>query len=222
MPVFKNSQGLLRVVAAYPNITDHINGVKSKPKLKRDLLHSVPIFDSLQMEKRTKFVTEYWDEGCACLLTVTSTIVHTDKTIKTRHHTTTIDSKPTHHASNNALIQHRGNTRSYGTTTYTTTTATGYITPKPHTNTRPNPPDPTGVSAINVDAGAFAGLFLGVTGGCLQRRSGVLVCTSTSLWVPFPLLHSSSALTALKLSDVLASFQLTEFPWAVRSIRSSR
>lgn len=55
---------------------------------------------------------------------------------------------------------------------------------------RPPASTPTGVSGSsadsdydksnNPDAGDFVGLWLGVMGGCLQRQSGVLVCTGSA------------------------------------------
>ena len=36
-------------------------------------------------------------------------------------------------------------------------------------------------STSDVTVGSFSGMWLGALGGCLQKRSGVLVCTSSSL-----------------------------------------
>lgn len=71
----------------------------------------------------------------------------------------------------------------YDATTFTTTTATGLIThsPKPTRKPKPKPKPEDKPQGVQVDPGAFAGLFLGLTGACLQRHSGVLVCTSNSL-----------------------------------------
>lgn len=154
VPVFSSSQGLLSVVALYPNSSS------SSPR--KDVIQAN--IDKSTKSKGTRGNYEYldkrghqqiWNEACACY-------------------------KP----------KESSNHHEYDTTTYTTTTATGLITlkpiptrkPKPTPTPKPKPrPEEEEPQEMQVDPGAFAGPFLGMTGACLQRRSGVLVCTSNSL-----------------------------------------
>lgn len=69
----------------------------------------------------------------------------------------------------------------YATIPYSTTTEVGLVTMTPRPTRTPNRPQDEEAQSLEVDPGAFAALFLGISGACLQRRSGVLVCTSNSL-----------------------------------------
>lgn len=156
MPVFSSSKGLLSVVAFYPN-----SSISTSPRpVRNDIKKAVQArdlseygsFHHYDMEVRGQPV--YWNEACACY-------------------------KPGRHPQDDE----------YDITTYITTTATALITLEPSSTREPHRPKPTKGSTnsttksqeMRVDPGAFAGLFLGITGACLQRRSGVLVCTSNSL-----------------------------------------
>lgn len=160
VPVFDASKGLLSVVALYPG---------SAPKMDRTS-KSKTEFASQTKEKRdhqyeieTLGEQRIWNAECECYRPRFTSRIYDDV---------------------------------YDTTTYTTSTATGIITlkpiststsrPRPTSTPKPtkrpqHPQEPEKSKDTQVDPGTFAGMFLGLTGACLQRRSGVLVCTANSL-----------------------------------------
>lgn len=97
-------------------------------------------------------VVQQWDEECGCFRSFTSTIVVTQHATRTVRPTVTLTSSQTG--------------------------PTSIIEPQPNTTV----PAASGLNTTaRVVSGSFAGLWLGVLGGCLQKRSGLLVCTSSSL-----------------------------------------
>lgn len=153
VPVFSSSKGLLSVTAYYPNSTSNTNNDGFNENTS-----TIPrrTMTKRAHEKHTDESEGEWDHACECF----------------RPRTTGPAQLPT-----------KKPKLKYGTTTYLTTTATGLITITPRPSRKPSPKNTDKDEAQNmeVDPGAFAALFLGVSGACLQRRSGVLVCTSTSL-----------------------------------------
>lgn len=170
VPAFSSSKGLLAVEAYYPNSTASDgeesrdgDGVNQKSSILPRIVLSERGHEEGDRQYNHAKSAAYWDQACACY--------------KSRQATT------------------RPSTR-YASTTFTTTTATGLITitPSNRPTLQPRPtsrPDPGGENddgggqaesqEIEVNPGDFAALYLGITGACLQRRSGVLVCTSNSL-----------------------------------------
>lgn len=100
-------------------------------------------------------VSEVWDLSCQCMRTVTQTVFSTKYSTKTQHRTVTVEPA---------------------------TSTTSSSLPQPTSDGSGDSSTAKG-SGIQVQPGNFAGMWLGLSGGCLQRRSGVLVCTSSSLCV---------------------------------------
>lgn len=158
VPTFNASGGLIRVTASYPNSTDAVNSAN-------------PIRQTTFEEEAARLQArghddideqEYWDLGCGCMQTVTRTRV------ETLYSTTTIKRAST------TLSEPPSSTDTEGPQT---TAPSGSTT---------NSTTGQGDTGIAVEQGSFAALYLGVSGGCLQRRSGVLVCTGSTLYVPVP------------------------------------
>lgn len=207
VPIFSSSKGLMSVIALYPNSSlptaREPDGGSTRTSLEARNLLNYEYADSHDLEKRGGQRT-YWNDACACY--------------RTRLHP---------------------HSDEYDATTYTTTTATGLISFKPEPSRKPPKPEPTTTNPpkkseeMQVDPGAFAGLFLGITGACLQRRSGVLVCTSNSLWVwnvcpnecrGYEHHHWYHNIITYSLPILLVfSFrQLTQISWNLWSSRSSK
>ncbi|KAK9899338.1 hypothetical protein P389DRAFT_47334 [Cystobasidium minutum MCA 4210] len=150
VPVFSSSKGLLAVTAFYPNSTTNTANDGFNEDTSTIPRQTVSKRGHAHYDEDEG---HEWDDECACY---------------------TSSSKPTSTA--------RPKTRTrYSTTVYSTTTAVGLVTITPRPTAWPASPDgETEAQNLEIDPGAFAALYLGVSGACLQRRSGVLVCTSST------------------------------------------
>ena len=151
VPTFNANGGLIRVTASYPNSTDAVN--LDAPIRRTSFEEEAAI---LQPRGQHNNEQEYWDAGCGCIQTVTRTRV------KTIYSTETV----------------RRSTPALPTVTSDQPAQPETTAPSGGTS---NSPAGRGDTGIAVEQGSFAALYLGVSGGCLQRRSGVLVCTASSL-----------------------------------------
>ena len=168
VPTFSASAGLLVIRAAYPNGTDTQNAPSPSRAPIGNFSTLLQDSQSLLLPRTHLEVprgqgageSEYWDMGCGCVKTRTLTATETRYSTKVLHPKTTITLEPIPTPQPTGLSP-TGDSGDNGTRT---TTGRG----------------DTGLAVVQ---GSFAALFLGVSGGCLQKRSGVLVCTSSSLCV---------------------------------------
>lgn len=180
VPTFSASAGLLVIRAAYPNDTDTQNSpassraaIQNYSSLSQDNRGILPRMHPLDARGQMHGESEYWDTGCGCVRTRTLTATTTRYSTTVLHPKTTITPEPT------SAVQPTGPSHTGGSGGSDNRTATG-----------------RGDTGLAVVQGSFAALFLGVSGGCLQRRSGVLVCTSSSFMPSYSQIYQETGLAA--------------------------
>ena len=170
VPQFSRTAGLLALTASR-------NGTAVRMKRSLNLWSNttgLPVYGpSLQPRKEVTRTTDskYWDDECQCYAK-TRIRYTTEYQTRTTKATLTLPDAPTQ-------VQH-------STPSASATLGFPGVTP-------------TQTPAMNVsnpDQGDFVGLWLGVMGGCMQRKSGVLVCTSASFGPNFAAIYEEVALPA--------------------------
>ena len=152
VPTFSANAGLLKVTASYPNSTDAVN---LDAPIRRTTFEAEAARLQARGNPDHSIEQEYWDVGCGCMQTVTRSRIKTMYSTKTLHRST---AQPT------ATADQIGAPQTTAPSGGTSNSTTG-----------------RGDTGVAVEQGSFAALYLGISGGCLQRRSGVLVCTASSL-----------------------------------------